>query len=205
MTFSIVGVDPVAGSFGSAVASYSVAAGGTVSYSRLGVGVINTQHQAHLALGNRVLDEMEKGAAPHEALSRVLALDGDADSRQLIAIDTTGRQGGWTGRNCERERRHLFGSGCVVAGNHLATEDVVREMIHAFETASGRLGDRLLRSLEAGERAGGDRRGRKSAAVRVVPARPAGIAINLDLRVDDHEEPIRELMRLKDSFDREFG
>lgn len=205
MTFSIVGVDPAAGSCGSAVASFSVAVGGTVSYSRLGVGVINTQHHAHLALGNRVLDEMEKGAAPHEALSRVLARDGDAEARQLIAMDTRGRQGGWTGMNCAGERRHLFGGGCVAAGNHLATEDVVRAMIHAFETAPGRLGDRLLRSLEAGERAGGDRRGRKSAAVRVVPAHPAGVAINLDLRVDHHEEPVTELMRLKNSFDQEFG
>jgi uncharacterized Ntn-hydrolase superfamily protein len=92
MTFSIVANDRDAGYCGSAVASRSIAVGGNVTYSRVGVGVINTQHYAHLALGHRVLDEMENGEAPHEALAKVLQSDGSADARQLIAIDVTGRQ-----------------------------------------------------------------------------------------------------------------
>ncbi len=183
-----------------------MAVGGTVSYSRVGVGVINTQHYAHLALGNRVLDEMEDGMAPHEALAHVLSSDPDAEARQLIAIDMTGRRGGWTGSQCASSRRHAFGSGCVAAGNFLVSEDVIRSMVEAFETAAGdALGDRLLRALSAGDIAGGDRRGRKSAAVSVTPGREAMGAINLDLRVDLHAEPIRELERMKQCFEDEFG
>lgn len=206
MTFSIVGIDTSSGTCGSAVASFSMAVGGTVSYSRVGVGVINTQHYAHLALGNRVLDEMEGGMAPHEALARVLSSDPEAESRQLIAIDMTGRRGGWTGRNCAPERRHAFGNGCVAAGNFLVSEDVIGHMVEAFEKAAGGpLGDRLLGAIAAGDEAGGDRRGRKSAAVSVIPGRDSMAAINLDLRVDLHDEPIRELQRMKQSFESEFG
>lgn len=206
MTFSIVGIDSASRTCGSAVASFSMAVGGTVSYSRVGVGVINTQHHAHLALGNRVLDEMEEGKPPHEALADVLSADAEADSRQLIAIDMTGRRGGWTGGDCAPLRRHVFGNGCVAAGNFLVSEDVVGQMVEAFEKSAGEgLGDRLLSALLAGERAGGDRRGKKSAAISVTPGRDAAPAINLDLRVDLHDEPIRELERMKQSFESEFG
>lgn len=206
MTFSIVGIDNGSRTCGSAVASFSMAVGGTVSYSRIGVGVINTQHHAHLALGNHVLDEMEDGKAPHEALADVLSSDAEAESRQLIAIDMTGRRGGWTGRSCAPVRRHIFGNGCIAAGNFLVSDEVVGRMVEAFESAAGdALGARLLSALIAGERAGGDRRGRKSAAVSVTPGRDAAPAINLDLRVDLHDEPIRELERMKQSFESEFG
>jgi len=205
MTFSIVAIDTETRTCGSAVASFSLAVGGTVSYSRVGVGVINTQHYAHLALGQRVLDEMDEGKAPHEALADTLRSDPDAESRQLIAIDATGRQGGWTGRDCAAARRHVFGTGCVAAGNFLVTEGVVERMVEVFEkTAGDPLGDRLLQALQAGELSGGDRRGRTAAAISVIPSKGSEVAINLDLRVDYHENPIAELARIRDLFKLEF-
>jgi uncharacterized Ntn-hydrolase superfamily protein len=206
MTFSIVANDRDNGFCGSAVASCSIAVGGTVTYSRVGVGVVNTQHYAHIAMGHRVLDEMEKGEAPHTALATVLEADGAADSRQLIAIDISGRQGAWTGRDCAPACRHVFGTGCVAAGNWLVSERVVHEMVAAFEQAKGAaLAERLLEALRAGEHSGGDRRGRQAAAISVMPHRDSeSTAVNLDLRVDDHVTPIDELSRLHVLFRREF-
>src|SRR5690606_5870056 len=137
MTFSIVAFDNASGACGSAVASYSLAVGGTVSYSRIGVGVINTQHYAHLTLGQRVLDEMDGGSPPHDALTEALREEPDAESRQLIVIDTRGRKSGWTGRDCAEASRHVFGFGCVAAGNYLASEDVVERMVEVFEQSAG--------------------------------------------------------------------
>lgn len=187
------------------MASFSLAVGGTVSYSRVGVGVINTQHYAHLALGQRVLDQMEKDVPPHEALAKVLEDDPDADSRQLLAIDAFGRKGAWTGRHCVDSKRHAFGTGCVAAGNHLVTEDVIERMVIEFEESAGKaLGDRLLQALQAGERIGGDRRGRMAAGLSVTPLQAAEVPVNLDLRVDCHPDPIVELAKLRDLFRREF-
>ncbi len=207
MTFSIVANDRDAGYCGSAVASRSIAVGGTVTYSRTGVGVVNTQHHAHIALGHRVLDGMENGDAPHEALARVLDSDGAAaDSRQLIAIDITGRAGAWTGRDCADESHHAFGTGCVAAGNYLVTASAVERMIQAFEQAAdAALADRLLAALRAAEAAGGDRRGRQAAAISVTSHRDSrSTAVNIDLRVDDHPNPVAELARLYELFRREF-
>lgn len=205
MTFSIVAVDSRTGACGSAVASFSLAVGGTVSYSRVGVGVINTQHYAHLALGQEVLDQMEAGCAPREALAGVLREDPEADSRQLIAIDAEGRASGWTGSGCAAANAHVFGSGCVAAGNYLATEKVVERMVEVFEQSVGEpLPDRLLQALLAGDLKGGDRRGRKAAALRVIPPKGADVAINVDLRVDAHEDPLAELSRLRELFKEEF-
>jgi uncharacterized Ntn-hydrolase superfamily protein len=220
MTFSIVAVDKATGEFGSAVASCSVAVGGTVSYSRTGVGAINTQHQAHLAIGMRVLNEMDDGAPPQKALDTVLGTHVDAEVRQFVAVDTKSRQGAWTGRNCKPERHHLFGADCVAAGNHLASEDVIELMVEAFERSSVEiLEERLLKALLAGAQAAGDKRGHKAAAISVVPGidvsgtdvpgtsgrgPDADIAINLDLRVDDHPDPFNEIVRLHRAFRQEF-
>lgn len=205
MTFSIVAFDNESGACGSAVASYSLAVGGTVSYSRVGVGVINTQHYAHLTLGQRVLNKMDAGSLPHDALTEVLRHDPEADSRQLIVIDAAGRKSGWTGRECARASRHIFGTGCVAAGNYLATEEVVQRMVEIFEQTAGEpFPDRLLQALKAGDHEGGDRRGRKAAALSVVPPEGDEAAINVDLRVDAHADPIGELTRLREMFKLEF-
>ena len=207
MTFSIVAIDPATESFGSAVASRSVAVGGTVAYSRVGVGVVNTQQYAHLTLGEKVLDEMERGVQPQQALEKILVTDVSRDERQFVAIDVSGRQGAWSGRDCKPAYRHAFGSHCVAAGNWLVTEEVVVRRVKAFEASRGdTLGERLMEALEAGEAAGGDSRGRQAAAVRVVPGtKEMPVAVNLDLRVDDHAAPLAELRRLYGVFLDEFG
>lgn len=166
--------------------------------------MINTQHYAHLALGQRVLNEMDGGRPPHDALTEALREDPDAESRQLIAIDARGRKSGWTGRDCAKASRHVFGSGCVAAGNYLASEEVVERMVEVFEQSSGELQDRLLEALKAGDLKGGDRRGCKAAALSVVPGKGDDVGINVDLRVDAHEDPIGELTRLRELFRLEF-
>ncbi len=205
MTFSIVALDARTREIGSGVASCSTAVGGTVSYSRVGVGVVNTQHYAHLGLGERVLDGMDLGRHPQLALDRVLAADPGRAARQIVAIDHRNRKAAHTGRGCEDAKLHLFGDRCVAAGNMLAGPAVVERMIEAFESAGGEsLGARLLTALEAAQRAGGDQRGRQSAAIKVVPPREAMTDVNLDLRVDDHPKPLAELRRLYDVFLSEF-
>ncbi|HEX2140474.1 MAG TPA: DUF1028 domain-containing protein, partial [Woeseiaceae bacterium] len=116
------------------------------------------------------------------------------------------RQGGWTGSDCAPECRHAFGTGCVAAGNYLADSAAVERMIEAFEHSAGNeLAVRLLEALRAGERTGGDRRGRQAAAISVVSHRDSkSTAVNLDLRVDDHPDPLGELVRLHGLFRREF-
>lgn len=205
MTFSIVAIDSESGCCGSAAASFSLAVGGTVSYARVGVGVINTQHYAHLSLGQRVLEEMDDGQSPHDALEGVLRRDPQAESRQLLAIDAKGRKSAWTGRDCAAANRHIFGEGCVAAGNFLVAEEVVDRMIEVFEETVGEtLWDRLWHSLRAGDLEGGDRRGRKSAAISVIPPKIDDVAVNVDLRVDAHEDPISELSKLRELFRLEF-
>lgn len=205
MTYSIVAIDSETGECGSAVASRSIAVGGTVTFSKTGVGVINAQAHAHLTIGTRVLDEMEAGLTPQEALERVLAADDRADERQFLAIDGKGRRGAWTGSRCASERCHEFGAGCVAAGNYLTTESVVRSMVEAFESSRDRLlENRLLEALRAAARLGGDRRGHRAAAVIVVPGADVEIDINLDLRIDDHDRPLEELFKLHKEFRREF-
>jgi len=206
MTFSMLAFDSHSGALGSAVASCSVAVGGTVAYSRVGVGAVNTQSYAHLTLGEQILDEMERGLAPQAALESILPRDETADVRQMIAIDGLGRLGGFTGAGCKPEVGVCRGHNCIAAGNLLASAEVPDRMVEAFEAAKGRsLGERLIQALEAGQAAGGDRRGRQAAAVRVVPGRKhQPVAVNLDLRVDDHPDPIGELRRLKRVFREEF-
>jgi uncharacterized Ntn-hydrolase superfamily protein len=182
-----------------------VAVGGTVSYSRVGVGVINTQHQAHLAIGTKVLDRMDDGQPPHKALEEVLDDDAEADIHQFLLIDVKGRKGAWTGSDCTPARRHRFGMNCVAAGNYLATEDVVEVMVDIFEQSKeGNLELRLLHALLAGADAGGDKRGHKAAAISVLPGPNVDEAINLDLRVDDRDDPFSEIVRLHRQFRREF-
>lgn len=205
MTFSIVAVDPETGDCGSAVASYSVAVGGTVCYSRMGVGVVNTQHHAQLRIGNRVLDEMDSGGAPEASLATALQKDDRPGIRQLLVIDTRGRRSAWTGEACADACCHRFGKDCVAAGNYLAGCGVIDEMIRVFEDTAGEsLESRLLQALAAGETSGGDRRGKRAAAVSVVPGPERDVAINLDLRIDDHPEPLERLLELYCAFRREF-
>lgn len=200
-TFSIVAVDREAGEVGCAVQSKYFSVGSVVSWARAGVGAVATQAAGVAVYGRWALDELERGASPEEALERVLADDDERETRQLGVVTHDGRAAAFTGTECNEWAGHRTGDGYAVQGNILAGEAVVEEMARAFEETTGSLVHRLVAALEAGQAAGGDRRGQQSAAVVVEREHAAGesregIDRVCDLRVEDHEQPIAELRRL---------
>jgi uncharacterized Ntn-hydrolase superfamily protein len=186
---------------GCAVQSKYFAVGAVVPWARAGVGAAATQAAGVAIYGRRALDELGRGASPEEALERVLAADAGRESRQLGVVTADGRAAAFTGADCLDWAGHRVGPGFAVQGNILAGAAVVDEMARAFEETVGPLVERLVAALEAGQAAGGDRRGQQSAAV-VVERRGArsesreGIDRVCELRVEDHPEPILELRRL---------
>jgi uncharacterized Ntn-hydrolase superfamily protein len=202
-TFSIVALDPENGDLGAAVQSKYFAVGAVVPWARARVGAVATQAAGRAAYGPGILELLERGVEPAQAIERVLADDERRETRQLGAVDAEGRAAAFTGNECNEWAGHATGSGYAAQGNLLAGEAVVAEMARAFEGTSGPLAERLVTALEAAQAAGGDRRGQQSAAVVVerpggIPTSREGIDRIVDLRVDDHEEPIRELRRLLD-------
>ena len=201
MTYSIVGADLEAGEVGSAVQSKYFAVGAVVPWAKAGVGAVATQAAGVAAYGARVLEQLEAGAEPAEALRLALADDEGRETRQLGVVTADGRSASFTGSECNEWAGDVQGPGFAAQGNILAGPEVVAEMERAFEKTDGPLAERLMAALEAAEAAGGDRRGRQSAAMVVERAGaaaeiPEGIDRVLDLRVDDHSEPIEELRRL---------
>ena len=200
-TYSIVACDLAASQWGVAVQSKFLAVGSVVPWAEPGVGAVATQAAGVAVYGRLVLEALEGGASPAEALERVLADDPGRETRQLGVVTADGRSAAFTGADCLDWAGHRTGDGFAVQGNILAGEAVVDEMVRAFGTSSGPLVSRLASALEAGQAAGGDRRGQQSAAV-VVERRNAaresreGIDRVCDLRVEDHPEPIAELRRL---------
>ena len=197
MTFSIVATDGV--DVGVAVASKFVAVGAFVPHGEAGVGAVATQCYANPRLGKAVLALIRQGLTAREAVEKALAQDPGKEQRQVGAVDIRGNAYGFTGGECPEHAGHVIGSGFVASGNILAGPQVVEAMARAFETQRGELVDKLLAALEAGEKAGGDRRGKQSAAVLVL--RPKGGYLGLsdvyvDIRVDDHPEPVAELRRI---------
>lgn len=200
-TFSIVAADLEAGEVGCAVQSKYFSVGSVVPWARAGVGAAATQAAGVAVYGARALEELDRGASPEEALERVLADDAGRETRQLGLVTADGRAAAFTGAECLDWAGHRVGAGFAVQGNILAGEAVVDEMARAFEETVGPLAHRLVAALEAGQAAGGDRRGQQSAAVVVerVGARSEsreGVDRICDLRVEDHAEPIVELRRL---------
>ncbi len=200
-TFSIVAADLEAGEVGCAVQSRYFSVGSVVPWARAGVGAVATQAAGVAAFGVRTLAELERGAAPEDALAHVLAGDAGRETRQLGAVAADGRAAAFTGAECLDWAGHRVGAGFAVQGNILAGPGVVDEMARAFEETVGPLVERLVAALEAGQAAGGDRRGQQSAAVIVERVgahaeRREGIDRICDLRVEDHTEPIVELRRL---------
>jgi uncharacterized Ntn-hydrolase superfamily protein len=200
-TFSIVAADPAAGEVGCAVESRYFAVGTVVPWARAGVGAVATQAAGVAAHGPRALDELAAGAAPGEALERVLAGDAGRETRQLGVVAADGTAAAHTGAECLAWAGHRAGDGYAVQGNILAGEVVVGELERAFLATPGSLAERLVAALEAGQAAGGDARGQQSAAVIVERSGAAaesreGLDRVCDLRVDDHPEPIAELRRL---------
>lgn len=197
MTFSIIATDGV--DVGVAVSSKFVAVGAFVPHLEASVGAVATQCYANPKLGKSILALLKQGLSARDAVERALAQDPDREQRQIGAVDIRGDAFGFTGRECPAYAGQIIGSGYVVLGNILAGPQVLESMAKAFETQRGELVDKLLAALEAGERAGGDRRGKQSAAVVVL--RPNGGYLGLsdiyvDIRVDDHPEPVAELRRI---------
>ena len=200
-TFSIVAADLEAGEVGCAVQSRYFSVGSVVPWARAGVGAVATQAAGVAAFGALALEEFERGASPEEALASVLAGDDGRETRQLGIVTADGRAAAFTGAQCLDWAGHRTGAAFAVQGNILAGPAVVDEMARAYEETVGSLVNRLVAALEAGQAAGGDRRGQQSAAVVVerVGARldaREGIDRICDLRVEDHVEPIVELRRL---------
>jgi uncharacterized Ntn-hydrolase superfamily protein len=200
-TFSIVAADPEAGEVGVAVQSKYFAVGAVVPWATVGVGAVATQAAVVAAYGPRVLASLREGATPVAALEQALADDEERETRQLGVVTADGRAAAFTGSECNDWAGHETGDGFAVQGNILTGPGVVAEMVRGFRETAGTLADRLVASLEAGQAAGGDRRGQQSAAVVVerVGGRDQGregIDRVVDLRVDDHEQPIAELRRL---------
>jgi uncharacterized Ntn-hydrolase superfamily protein len=194
MTFSIVARCPRTGMLGVGTASRALAAGGIVPYCRAGVGTIASQSFTNPYLGIDSLTLLEQGLTAARALERVIESDQGRDLRQVAIVDRDGHTGAYTGARCIPWAGQVEGGGYVCLGNILAGEEVVKAMALAFEASvDEELPERLLRALEAGQEAGGDRRGRQSAAIRVVHTEDYPYC---DLRVDDHPDPIAELRRV---------
>lgn len=199
MTFSIVACDLAAREWGAAVASKFLAVGSVVPWARAGVGAVATQAYANTSFGPGGLDLMALGYAAEDTLNGLLAADTEREHRQVGIVDREGRAATFTGSECYSWAGGRSGAGYAAQGNILVGPTVVDRMVETFEAMSGPLVDRLLRALAAGDAAGGDSRGRQSAALLVVHPRGGygGFSdVAVDLRVDDHPTPIDELARL---------
>lgn len=199
MTFSIVARDSQSGEIGVGVASKFLAVGAMVPWARSDAGAIATQAFADVTIGPRGLALLAEGLPPAEILERLLADDPQRADRQVGIVAADGQAASFTGAECMQHAASRSGAGYAAQGNILASPEVVDELAMAFIGAAGSLGQRLLTALEAGQAAGGDRRGQESAALLVVKA-DGGYGGNhdryLDLRVDDNPAPITELGRL---------
>ncbi len=197
MTYSIVARDPRTGELGVAVQSHFFSVGPIVPWAAPGVGAIATQAIAEPAFGPRGLALLRDGLDAAQALERLLSDDDAPQVRQVAIVDAAGNAAAHTGASCMVEAGHLTGPGVSCQGNILASDRVWPAMLEAFQSADGGdLGGRLLAALDAAEREGGDIRGRQSAAILVVPAHGEEWETSVSLRVEDHEEPLRELRRL---------
>lgn len=197
LTFSIVARDPHTRALGVAVATGVPAVGSVVPHVQLNVGAIATQAQTDPRYGTEGLVHLKKGVPPQNALETMLKKDADREKRQVIIIDAQGRKAAFTGNETEDWKGHHIGKDYVVAGNMLSSIRVIEAMSHAFEKHTESLAERLLEALEEGQKAGGDNRGHMSAALKVVDkAWMSGFRPVLDLRVDAHMEPVKELRRV---------
>jgi uncharacterized Ntn-hydrolase superfamily protein len=204
VTFSIVAADPDVGDWGIAVASRFPCVGAVVPWAKAGVGAVATQSWANTALGPEGLGLMGEGAAAEEALRRLLDEDEGREDRQVGFVDAAGRAATFTGSRCMAWAGGATGPGFAAQGNILVGEPVVAELARAYAATEGDLCDRLLAALLAGDAAGGDRRGRQSAALLVVREGGGYEGRNdryIDLRVDDHPQAPHELARLFEVWD----
>lgn len=199
MTFSIVGFDEKTGELGVAVASKFLAVGAVVPFAKAGVGAIATQSLANLSYGVEGLELLEKGMTPGEVIEKLTASDEGEAWRQVGIVDATGQSATFTGDDCYSWAGGAAGKNYAAQGNILVSQQVVEQMEATFEQTEGTLAERLLAALMAGDAAGGDSRGRQSAALLIVKEGGSYGGYTdryIDLRVDDHEDPVQEIGRL---------
>jgi uncharacterized Ntn-hydrolase superfamily protein len=198
-TFSIVARDPQTGDLGVAVQSRFFGVGAVVPYAEADVGAIATQALAEPTYGPDGLALLDHGASAEEALRALTEADTGRERRQLGLVDARGRAAAFTGGGTMAWAGHVVGDGYCCQGNILAGEAVVHQMARAYEATQGDFPERLVAALAAGQAAGGDKRGRQSAALLVVRREGGYRGRNdrwIDVRVDDHPKPIEELGRL---------
>jgi uncharacterized Ntn-hydrolase superfamily protein len=199
-TFSIVAADPASGEVGVAVASRFFSVGSVVPWARAGVGAVATQSNANTTFGPRGLELLERGVGAKESLDALLGADAGRDGRQVGIVAADGRSVTYTGTKCTAWAGGRSGPSYAVQGNILTGEPVVAAMEKKFlETQGQPLALRLLEALRAGDAAGGDSRGRQSAAILVARERGGYNGFTdraVDVRVDDHADPIGEIARL---------
>ena len=201
MTWSIAAHDPADGSFAVAIATRAFAVGASCPFVRAGVGAGSTQSFTNRYLGPAALDALARGLSPAAALESALAGDAGRGVRQVHVVDRHGRTAAWTGENCVAWCGSLAAPGVSVAGNMLAGEPTVSATLATWLARPELpVPERLMAAMEAGEAAGGDRRGRQSAAMVMTTTEDFP---DLDLRVDDHPQPLAELRRLLEIWRRE--
>jgi uncharacterized Ntn-hydrolase superfamily protein len=200
-TYSVVARDPESGAVGVAVQSHWFSVGSLVSWAEPGVGAVATQANVEVSYGPRALEQLRAGRSAGEALAGLTAADPQAHVRQVAVVDAAGRVAAHTGADCMPCAGHATGDGFSCQANLMATDEVWPAMAAAFAAASGSFPRRLLDALDAAESAGGDVRGRQSAALLVAPAAGRPWERIVDLRVEDHPEPLVELRRLLDLHD----
>ena len=198
-TFSIVARDSITGEMGVAVQSHWFAVGTIVSWGEAGVGVVATQSFVNPSFGPRGLALLKQGLHAKQVLDLLIESDEGRDYRQLAILDSKGNVAAYTGKLCVDDAGHIEGNNYSAQANMMLNNTVWKAMSDAFKNSNGNLADRLVTALEAAQNAGGDIRGKQSAAILVVRAEPTGNIWQdriVDIRVDDNSEPIKELKRI---------
>jgi uncharacterized Ntn-hydrolase superfamily protein len=198
-TFSIVARDPKTGEIGVAVQSHWFSVGPVVPWAEAGVGAVATQSFTDPSYGPKGLDLMRSGKSAHEALKELIAADSNEAVRQVAMVDSKSHIATHTGKRCIECAGHKTGGGYSVQANLMLNDRVPDAMARAFEETQGNLAERMMAALEAAQEVGGDIRGKQSAAMIVVKAQSSGKPWAdrvVDLRVEDHPEPLIELRRL---------
>lgn len=195
-TYSIVARDPDTGELGVAVQSHWFSVGGVVAWARPGVGAVATQSVAEIAHGPNSLERLAEGRDAQGAIDAVLAGDAQARFRQLGVVDARGRAAAHTGEGCIPFAGDVVGEGFACQANMMGPAGVPEAMAGAFRGSGGDLAERMMAALLAAEAEGGDVRGRQSAAMLVVPAEGEPWRTRIDVRVEDHADPLGELERL---------
>lgn len=198
-TYSIVARDPETGEMGVAVQSNWFSVGSVVSWAEAGVGAVATQSFTNISFGPRGLELLKRGKTAGESLDILINSDEGRDVRQLAIVDSKGNVSAFTGENCIPAAGHQLGDNFSVQANLMLNENVWPAMAKAFKAAKGPLAERMMAALEAAQAAGGDIRGKQSAAILVVKGTTTGITWEdriIDLRIEDHSEPVKELKRV---------